>query len=57
MSGQSTASQKMIAFLFGFAGSLISTSQLPLIHKLGMFSVLCVFTGLFTFVASKMSNN
>jgi len=53
---QYTSPLKATGFIFGFMSYIITASSLPLIHKVGLFAILCVFTSFFA-VAMLKSND
>lgn len=53
---QYTYPLKAVAFIFGFISSIVTASPLPLIHKVGLFTILCVFTSFFAVAMSKLND-
>jgi len=51
-----TSPLKAIGFIFGFISYIITASPLPLIHKVGLFTVLCVLTSFFAVAMSKLDD-
>jgi hypothetical protein len=53
---QYTSPANAVGFIFGFMSYIISASPLPLIHKVGLFTILCVFTSLLALTISKLND-
>lgn len=47
---------KAVAFIFGFLSYIVTASSLSLIHKIGLFTILCVFTSFFAVAMSKLND-